>query len=91
MAAIASFHQQPGKFYQAFVDCYGRKLAKNLDATLDGQELTFACVKSEYHLRDEQNQVLGHLRCDFVFQARAQVRHRGKHKSTLKLSPPPWV
>ena len=44
-------------------------LSGNLQASLDGRKLEFACIKRIQGVRDENGQPLGHLRCDFVFEA----------------------
>jgi ABC-type nickel/cobalt efflux system permease component RcnA len=56
-------------FYNAFTRCYAPILAGNLLATANGKPLEFNCRQRTYALQDEKGQALGHLRCDFVFQA----------------------
>jgi nickel/cobalt exporter len=57
------------KFYGQFTKLYGPIFAGNLTATANGKPLTFSCVDSAATLKDEKDQVLGHLRCDFIFRA----------------------
>jgi nickel/cobalt transporter (NicO) family protein len=60
---------RPEEFYEAFTRCYAPVLAGNLVAKVDGKPLTFTWEHPRYTLRDEQGQKLGHLRCDFRFEA----------------------
>jgi ABC-type nickel/cobalt efflux system permease component RcnA len=62
---------KPKEFYEAFTRCYAPILATRLVATLDGKTLEFTCAQQGYRLDDEEGRPLGHLRCDFVFQAHA--------------------
>src|SRR6266436_448715 len=64
---------KPEEFYEAFTKCYAPVLADNLVAKVDGKPLTFTWEKPRYTLRDELGQKLGHLRCDFRFEARTRV------------------
>jgi ABC-type nickel/cobalt efflux system permease component RcnA len=64
---------KPDEFYEAFTHCYAPVLAGNLVAKVDGKPLTFTWEKPRYTLRDELGQKLGHLRCDFRFEARTGV------------------
>jgi nickel/cobalt transporter (NicO) family protein len=59
----------PQECYEAFLRGYAPILAANLTATLDARPLSFTCVRRGYSQRDENGQPLGHLRCDFVFEA----------------------
>jgi ABC-type nickel/cobalt efflux system permease component RcnA len=68
---------KPREFYEAFTRCYGPILADNLNATLDGQPLTFTCTKHGH-------QVLDHLQCDFVFEARWDPRPGERHRFTFR-------
>jgi len=65
--------RQPDEFYQVYTACYAPILAANLIATLDGETLEFQCIKQGYQLRDENGVPLNHLRCDFLFEARAKL------------------
>jgi ABC-type nickel/cobalt efflux system permease component RcnA len=67
-------------FYGEFTRIYAPLLARKLRADVDGAQLTFACVKREHTVRDENGQLLGHLRCDFQFQASAVVTPGGPHR-----------
>jgi ABC-type nickel/cobalt efflux system permease component RcnA len=62
------FRNKPLEFYEQFTRTYAPILAGNLNARINGQEMKFSCVKREQRLRDEKDQELGHLRCDFVFE-----------------------
>jgi len=64
---------KPEEFYEAFTKCYAPVLADNLVAKVDGKPLTFTWEKPRYTLRDELGQKLGHLRCDFRFEARTGI------------------
>lgn len=61
--------KQPRDFFEAFVRGYAPILGANLVATIDGQPLSFRCVKQGFTLNDENGVPLNHLRCDFRFQA----------------------
>jgi hypothetical protein len=67
-------------FYGEFTRIYAPILGRKLRAAIDGEPLTFACVKREHAVRDENGQLLGHLRCDFVFQAPAAVTPDRPHR-----------
>jgi nickel/cobalt exporter len=67
-------------FYGEFTRIYAPLLARKLRADVDGERLTFACVKREHAVRDEKGQLLGHLRCDFEFQASAVVTPDRPHR-----------
>jgi ABC-type nickel/cobalt efflux system permease component RcnA len=56
-------------FYGEFTRLYAPVFAKNLQASLDGKPIAFTCVKRAHTLKDEEGRHLGHLRCDFQFQA----------------------
>jgi ABC-type nickel/cobalt efflux system permease component RcnA len=60
---------QGEQLYDAFTRLYAPILAANLEAKIDGRELKFDCLQRGYRLKDEKGEPLGHLRCDFVFQA----------------------
>jgi ABC-type nickel/cobalt efflux system permease component RcnA len=76
---LAEFRNQPGKYYQAFTRAFGPVLAANLDARIDGKALTFRFKSGKYFLKDERQQPLGHLRCEYEFEAGAAVHGRGRH------------
>jgi ABC-type nickel/cobalt efflux system permease component RcnA len=71
---------KPADFYNAFLSCYAPILAGNLLARVDDQPLTFACQKKSYTLRDEDGKALGHLRCDFQFEAPIRLTGRKQHQ-----------
>ena len=60
---------KPDEFYDLFTRSYAPVLAGNLTAKLDGQSVAFACTGRTHSLSDEEGKKLGHLRCDFRFQA----------------------
>jgi ABC-type nickel/cobalt efflux system permease component RcnA len=64
---------KPQEYYEAFTTRYAPILAGNLAVRLDQQSLELTCTKHAYTLKDEAGQPLGHLRCDFVFEAAAPV------------------
>src|SRR5712692_2785085 len=70
----------PDEFYDAFSRCYAPVLAGNLIAKLDGNVLTFTCTRRTHTLLDEQGKKLGHLRCDFEFQANWQLKPNLPHQ-----------
>jgi ABC-type nickel/cobalt efflux system permease component RcnA len=65
------------EYYGEYTKIYAPILAANLVARLNGEELEFSCAKREHALRDEKGEVLGHLRCDFVFTARQTPKNAG--------------
>jgi ABC-type nickel/cobalt efflux system permease component RcnA len=74
---LVKFRQGP---YREYARCFGLELMANLDAKVDGRALTFTCTKRTNTLRDEQHRRLGHLRCDYVFQAAVKVRPARRHR-----------
>src|SRR5260370_6392071 len=60
---------KPDEFYDAFTRCYAPVLAANLIAKIDGKPITFTCMRRTHTLVDEEGKKLGHLRCDFQFEA----------------------
>lgn len=73
--------EKPNQFFEAFLRLYGPILAANCDVTLDGDPLKLAVPRSAYTLRDEKGVPLDHLRCDFLFQAKAKLREQpGPHR-----------
>jgi nickel/cobalt exporter len=65
---LEKYRDRREAYYAEFMRLYAPILANNLTATVDGKPLTFRCTVRNASLRDEQGQVLGHLRCDFTFQ-----------------------
>lgn len=61
--------REPREFYDAYVANYAPILADNLRAKVDGRPVNFAVRSAAHTLRDERDVPLGHLRCDFVFEA----------------------
>jgi nickel/cobalt transporter (NicO) family protein len=77
---FASFRNKPEAFYSEFTRLYAPILARNLTAAADGKPLQFACVKRGHSLKDEEGRVLGHLRCDFVFETTFPLKPQGQHQ-----------
>jgi nickel/cobalt exporter len=72
--------------YNTFTRYFGDILAGNLVAYLDGEALDFKCVERRYTFRDELDQPLGHLRCDFRMEAAWKPTPDGKHTFTFRES-----
>ncbi len=70
---IARFRGKPLDYYAEFMRIYAPILASNLVAKVDGRPVKFACIERSPRLVDENGQSLGHLRCDFVFEASAAI------------------
>jgi ABC-type nickel/cobalt efflux system permease component RcnA len=66
---LSRYQDQREAYYVEFTRLYAPILAKNLIVTVDGETLPLKCDRSSFALRDDQGQVLGHLRCDFHFHA----------------------
>jgi ABC-type nickel/cobalt efflux system permease component RcnA len=81
---LSDFHNQPDRFYGEFARVYAPILGANLDGRVDGQTLRFSPQKYGHRLKDERGRSLGHLRCDFVFQARARLRPVKEHTLFFK-------
>jgi nickel/cobalt exporter len=62
--------KSPLHFYGEFTRLYAPVLAGNLRVQANGKKLSLTRVKQEPSLHDENGQALGHLRCDFEFEAR---------------------
>jgi nickel/cobalt transporter (NicO) family protein len=71
---------KPDEFYDAFTRCYAPVLADNLIAKLDGAPLTFTCNRRTHTILDEDSKKLGHLRCDFEFQADWRLKSSSPHE-----------
>jgi ABC-type nickel/cobalt efflux system permease component RcnA len=71
--------RKPSDFYEAFVRFHAPVLARNLDAKLDGEPLTFTCTRREFGLRDKVS-----LHCRFVFRAPWQPAAGQRHSITFK-------
>jgi ABC-type nickel/cobalt efflux system permease component RcnA len=66
---FARAKQNPDGIYQEYTRLFAPILAGNVAAKANGKLLEFKCVKRAHRLKDENGQLLGHLRCDFLFQA----------------------
>jgi ABC-type nickel/cobalt efflux system permease component RcnA len=65
---------QPMAFYKKFAEIYAQVYADRLIARVDkGKPATFRCLSHKETLHDEDGKGLGHLRCDFVFEATIDV------------------
>lgn len=63
------FPKRPAEYYAQFARIYEEIYAGNLIATANRQPLPkFRCLSKKQRLRDDDGQLLGHLRCDFVFE-----------------------
>jgi ABC-type nickel/cobalt efflux system permease component RcnA len=71
-------------FYGEFTRIYAPIFARKLRADIDGAGLKFACVKRSHTVRDENSQLLGHLRCDFEFRASAPVAPEKSHRFSFR-------
>jgi ABC-type nickel/cobalt efflux system permease component RcnA len=69
--AVDRFSRGP-EFHEAFSRAMAPRLAGRLHAALDGDPLTFACVR-------RGSQLLDHLSCDFVFRAAWTLRPGRTH------------
>ncbi|MBM4070445.1 MAG: hypothetical protein FJ271_16045 [Planctomycetes bacterium] len=65
---IKAVRRSPAGYYNEFTRLIAPFLAQNLGLQLDGKPLTLVCREHRHTFHDENKQVLGHLRCDFVFQ-----------------------
>ncbi len=69
----------PRDFYDAFVTFHAPVLAGNLDATLDGKPLTFACVERDFVVREQVS-----LHCRFLFRAPWQPAADQPHRFAFR-------
>src|SRR5262245_42523925 len=67
---LARYQGKRDAYYAEFTRLYAPVLAANLDAAIDAKALEFRCTQRGHRLTDEKGQALGHLRCDFRFEAR---------------------
>ena len=67
----AAFKGQPLGYYAEYMRIYAPILGRHLVASIDGRGLEFKSVGGTPSLKDEDGKDLGHLRCDFVFEAPA--------------------
>jgi nickel/cobalt transporter (NicO) family protein len=61
--------ESPTAYFDEFTRIYAPILAANLIGTANGESLTFVCKQRSCRDTDESGVPLGHLRCDFVFEA----------------------
>ena len=77
--------REPQQFYDAYVANYAPILADNLRAKVDGKPVIFSVRSATHTLRDEADTPLGHLRCDFVFEAPCELSpDTPKHRLTFR-------
>jgi hypothetical protein len=77
---------RPEQFCQAFNQCYAPILAGNIVARVDGKELSFRCVQKGHATRDENGQMLDHLRCELRFEAPWTAGPEEKHTFSFRES-----
>lgn len=76
------YRGEPLKYYARFAEKYAPIYANFLVARIDKEKpLTFRCVSHTERLDDEEGKGLGHLRCDFVFEAMFELP--SERKTTL--------
>jgi nickel/cobalt transporter (NicO) family protein len=56
-------------YYDEFARLYAPIYASHLLARANGKALDFTCVSKNARLKDEEGKELGHLRCDFIYEA----------------------
>jgi ABC-type nickel/cobalt efflux system permease component RcnA len=83
---VARYRNKPEEFYAEFTRLYAPVLARNLVAAVDGKAVAFECKERTHRLRDEDGKLLGHLRCDFVFQAMLTLEAGKPHQFRLRES-----
>jgi ABC-type nickel/cobalt efflux system permease component RcnA len=66
---VARAKENPDGIYEEYTRLLGPILAGNVVVTANGKTLDLSCLKRAHRLTDEKGQPLGHLRCDFLFQA----------------------
>jgi nickel/cobalt exporter len=71
--------RKPGDYYEAFVQFHAPVFARNLDAKLDGEPLTFTCTRREFGVREKVS-----LHCHFVFRAPWQPAPGRRHAFTFR-------
>jgi nickel/cobalt exporter len=71
-------------FYGEFTRIYTPIFASHLAGQANGKPLTFTCLSRKHTLVDENGQNLGHLRCDFLFEAKFTPRTNQENRSSFK-------
>jgi ABC-type nickel/cobalt efflux system permease component RcnA len=70
----ADYKNKPLEYYGEFTRIYAPIFANRLVASVNDRRIALACKKRSARLIDpETEQPLGHLRCDFVFEAEAGI------------------
>jgi hypothetical protein len=77
---------RPEQVCQAFNQSYATILANNLVAKVDGKELTFRCTRMGHAARDENGQLLDHLRCELRFESPWTATATGRHSFSFRES-----
>jgi nickel/cobalt transporter (NicO) family protein len=78
--------ESPKAYFDEFTRIYAPILAANLIATADGKPLSFVCARRSCRDTDDQGLALGHLRCDFVFEASLPLKEAVEHAVTVRES-----
>ena len=65
-------------YYVEYGRIYKSVLADHLSLRVDDKPIKLTCLKWTPTLKDEKEDYLGHLRCDFVFEATAPLALAGK-------------
>jgi ABC-type nickel/cobalt efflux system permease component RcnA len=68
------YRGKPLVLYSKFAEKYGPDLAFRLHGRANGKRLEFRCAGQKATLHDEEGKPLGHLRCDFAFEASFPVQ-----------------
>jgi ABC-type nickel/cobalt efflux system permease component RcnA len=77
---IFKFRDHLPMYHEKFTQDQVPVLARGLIAKLDGRRLEFRSVQTPRHtLYDEKQRRLGHLRCNYVYQAKAPLQGPGPH------------
>jgi nickel/cobalt transporter (NicO) family protein len=70
----ADYKNKPLDYYAEFTRIYAPILANRLVASVNDRRIALTCTKRSARLVDpDTQQPLGHLRCDFVFEAEASI------------------
>jgi ABC-type nickel/cobalt efflux system permease component RcnA len=69
----AKFKNKGLDYYAEYMRIYAPIIARHLYAEFDNHELTLTCTRRTPSLKDEEGKDLGHLRCDYVFEATAPL------------------
>jgi ABC-type nickel/cobalt efflux system permease component RcnA len=81
---LFTYRNRPLDFYREFARLFAPALADRLVAKVDGKRVDFAGVSAAPRLHDEQGQALGHLRCDFGFEAHVPLSPASQHELVFR-------